>query len=182
MEGAAGKVPMMGRGCPRDHQPDLKRVVIGPMVNVIGFPLSYQNFEETRADVATVGVMLRMVERKDGRGRRAWVSDCGIISEVNLASLRRNGGQYLVGTPRSKLKQFEAQLLEGRWEEVRTEQGEETCIPCRSAARQAKEKVQAIHSGFLARMEKVLTGLEKRIVEGKRLSLDQECSSDSPIA
>ena len=39
-----------------------------------------------------------------------WVFDRGIVSEQNLAMLRRRGGQYLVGTPRSQLKQFEREL------------------------------------------------------------------------
>src|SRR5204862_6730040 len=92
----------------------------------------------------------------------------------NLEALRRRGGQYLVGTPRSKLKQFERQLLEGGWEQVRpdvevklvpTPQGEETYILCRSTARRAKE--QAIRSRFSTRMEKALTALQKRVAEGK---------------
>ena len=41
--------------------------------------------------------------------------DRGIVSEENLAALRRRGGQYLVGTPRSQMKQFEAELLEEDW-------------------------------------------------------------------
>jgi hypothetical protein len=91
-----------------------------------------------------------------------------------LAALRKRGGQYLVGTPRSKLKQFEKQLLEGGWEKVRpdvevklvpTPEGEETYILCRSTARQAKE--EAIHSRFSKRMEKALGALEKRVAEGK---------------
>ena len=33
--------------------------------------------------------------------------DRGIVSEENLAAIRKRGGQYLVGTPRSQMKQFE---------------------------------------------------------------------------
>ena len=118
--------------------------------------------------------VLRMVERKYGKARRVWVFDRGVVSEENLAALRRRGGQYLVGTPRSKLRQFEKQLLEGGWEQVRPEvevklvaipQGEETYLLCRSTARQAKE--QAIHSRFSARLEKALAALRKRVAEGK---------------
>jgi len=42
-----------------------------------------------------------MVERKYGKARRIWVFDRGIVSEENLAAIRRRGGQYLTGTPRS---------------------------------------------------------------------------------
>ncbi len=174
VEGAAEKDPMMQRGYSRDHRPDCKQVVIALIVNVEGFPLSYETFDGNRADVTTVETVLRMVERKYGKARRVWVFDRGIVSEENLAALRRRGGQYLVGTPRSKLKQFEKPLVEGGWEQVRPEvevklvptpQGEETYILCRSTARRAKE--QAIRSRFSTRMEKALTALEKRVAEGK---------------
>ena len=174
VEGAAEKDPMMRRGYSRDHRPDCKQVVIALIVNGEGFPLSYETFDGNRADVTTLESVLRMVERKYGKARRVWVFDRGIVSEENLEALRRRGGQYLVGTPRSKLKQFEQQLLEGGWEQVRpavevklvpTPQGEETYILCRSMARRAKE--QAIHSRFSTRMEKALQALEKRVAEGK---------------
>ena len=174
VEGAAEKDPMMRRGYSRDHRPDCKQVIIALIVNGEGFPLSYETFDGNRADVTTVEAVLRMVERKYGRARRVWVFDRGVVSEENLKALRRRGGQYLVGTPRSKLKQFERQLLEGGWEQVRpdvevklvpTPQGEETYILCRSTARQAKE--QAIHSRFSTRMERALTALQKRVGEGK---------------
>ena len=41
-----------------------------------------------------------MVERNGATA--SWVFDRGIVSEENLAALRRRGGQYLVGTPRSR--------------------------------------------------------------------------------
>ena len=161
VEGAAEKDPMMRRGYSRDHRPDCPQVVIALIVNMEGFPLSYETFDGNRADVTTLEAVLRMVERKYGKARRVWVFDRGIVSEENLEALRRRGGQYLVGTLRSKLKHFEQQLLEGGWEQVRpdvkvklvpTPQGEETYILCRSRARRAKE--QAIRSRFSTRMRR----------------------------
>ena len=174
VEGAALKNPMMKRGYSRDHRPDCKQVVIALIVNTEGFPLSYETFDGNRADVTTLETVLRMVERKYGQARRVWVFDRGIVSEENLEALRRRQGQYLVGTPRAKLKQFERELLEEGWRQVRPEvevklvptpQGEETYILCRSTAR--KDKEQAIRSRFSARMEKALGALAKRVAEGK---------------
>jgi transposase len=174
VEGAAEKDPMMRRGYSRDHRPDCKQVVIALIVNSEGFPLSYETFDGNRADVTTVEAVLRMVERKYGKARRVWVFDRGVVSEENLEALRRRGGQYLVGTPRAKLKLFEKELLEGGWEQVRPEvevklvptpQGDETYILCRSTARRAKE--QAIHSRFSLRLEKALTALQKRVTQGQ---------------
>jgi hypothetical protein len=57
--------------------------------------------------------ILRLVERKYGKARRIWVLNRGIVSEENLEAIRKRGGQYRVGTPRSQLKQFETELLKG---------------------------------------------------------------------
>lgn len=174
VEGAAEKNPMMQRGYSRDHRPDCKQLVIALVVNVEGFPLSYETFDGNRADVTSLEAVVRMVERKYGRARRVWVFDRGIVSEQNLAMLRRRGGQYLVGTPRSKLKQFERELLGEGWQQARQDVevklvaapgGEETYILCRSTAR--REKENAIRSRFSTRMEKALSALQKRVAEGQ---------------
>jgi transposase len=174
VEGAAEKNPMMRRGYSRDHRPDCEQMVIALIVNSEGFPFSYETFDGNRADVSTMETILRMVERKYGKARRIWVFDRGIVSEENLAAIRKRGGQYLVGTPRSQMKQFEAQLLKDDWTRVRPEvevkkvaiaQGQETYILCRTAGR--KEKEQAIRKRFSSSMEKALQGLEKTIVLGR---------------
>lgn len=174
VEGAAEKNPMMGRGYSRDHRPDCEQMVIALIVNREGFPLSYETFDGNRADVSTMETILRMVERKYGKARRIWVMDRGIVSEENLAAIRRRGGQYLVGTPRRQMKRFEAELLKDDWTQVRPDvevkqvaipEGEETYILCRTAARKEKEK--AIRKRFSTRMEAALQALEKTIARGR---------------
>src|SRR3954466_1560209 len=159
LEGAAEKNPMMRRGYSRDHRPDCEQMIIALIVNSEGFPFSYETFDGNRADVSTMETILRMVERKYGTARRIWVLDRGIVSEENLAAIRKRGGQYLVGTPRRQMKQFEAELLKEDWTHVRPDvevkqvaipQGEETYILCRTAGRKEKEK--AIRNRFSARM------------------------------
>ena len=174
VEGAAEKNPMVRRGYSRDHRPDCEQFVIALIVNNEGFPFSYETFHGNRTDVSTMETILRMVERKYGKARRIWVFDRGIVSEENLAAIRKRGGQYLTGTPRSQMKQFEAELLKDDWAQVRPEvevkkvaipQGEETYILCRTSGR--KEKEQAIRNRFSNRMETALKGLEKAIVKGR---------------
>jgi transposase len=174
VEGQAEKNPMLQHGYSRDHRPDCKQVVIALIVNAEGFPLSYETFNGDRADVTTLEAVMRMVERKYGRARRVWVFDRGIVSEENLASLRKRGGKYLVGTPRSKLKTVEKQLLEGDWTRLRDEveaklvpmpDGTETYVLCRSTARREKER--AIRRRFSSRMEKALKHLEQQVVKGR---------------
>src|SRR5712671_1461553 len=174
VEGAAEANPMMRRGYSRDHRPDCEQLVLALIVNPDGFPFSYELFDGNRADVCTVEAILRTVERKHGKARRVWIFDRGVVSEENLVAIRKRGGQYLVGTARSKLKQFEQELLKDDFEKIRPEVevkqmrirgGEETYILCRTAGRKEKEK--AIRSRFVAKIEKALTGLEKRIADGK---------------
>jgi transposase len=174
VEGAAEKNPMMSRGYSRDHRPDCEQMVIALIVNREGFPFSYETFDGNRADVSTMESILRTVERKYGKARRIWVMDRGIVSEGNLAAIRKRGGQYLVGTPRRQMKRFEAELLKDDWTQVRADvevkqiavpQGEETYILCRTAGRQEKEK--AIRTRFSTSMEKALQGLEKSITSGR---------------
>ena len=174
VEGAAQNNPMMRRGYSRDHRPDCEQMVIALIVNSEGFPFSYETFDGNRADVSTMETILRMVERKYGKARRIWVMDRGIVSEENLAAIRKRGGQYLVGTPRSQMKQFEAELLKDDWIRVRPEvevkkvaipQGEETFILCRTSGRKEKEK--AIRNRFSNRMEDALKRLAKTIEAGR---------------
>ncbi len=96
------------------------------------------------------------------------------MSEENLAAIRKRDGQYLTGTPRSQMKQFETELLKEDWTRVRPEvevkkvaipQGEETYILCRTAGRKEKEK--AIRNRFCGSMEKALNGLKKAIELGR---------------
>src|SRR6202140_4632725 len=174
VDGAAEKNPMLRRGYSRDHRPDCEQMVIALIVNSEGFPFSYETFDGNRADVSTMETILRMVERKYGKARRIWVFDRGIVSEENLAAIRKRGGQYLVGMPRSQMKQFEADLATGDWTQVRPEvevkkvaipQGEETYILCRTAGRKEKEK--AIRSRFSSRMEDALQRLARTIETGR---------------
>src|ERR1700691_116327 len=174
VEGAAENNPLMSRGYSRDHRPDCEQMVIALIVNREGFPFSYETFDGNRADVSTMESILRMVERKYGKARRIWVMDRGIVSEENLAAIRRRGGQYLVGTPRRQMKRFEEELMRDDWTQVRGDvevkqvaipQGEETYILCRPASRKEKEK--AIRKRFSTRMEAALEALEKNIASGR---------------
>ena len=181
VEGAAASNPMMKRGYSRDHRPDCLQLVLALIVNPEGFPCSYEVFNGNRADVTTMEVILRTVERKYGKARRVWVMDRGIVSEANLVAIRKRDGQYLVGTPRSRMKEFERHLSEeADWEQVRdqvqvklipTPDGQETFILCKTEGRQQKE--QAIRNRFATRMEKALDGVKKQVKAGRLKNRDK---------
>jgi len=166
-EGAADRQPAARRGYSRDHRPDCVQLCIALVVDRSGFPLGYEVFPGNRHDSTTVRTIVRLVEQTYGRADRIWVMDRGMVSEANLAFLRRSGRRYIIGTPKAMLKAFERELLADDWELVREGVEVKTCVApdgstdrfllCRSAAR--REKEQAMHARFEARIEAGLTKL-----------------------
>ena len=118
-EGMVEEVPQAKRDYSRDHRPDCKQLVIALIVTPEGFPLSYEIFDGNTRDVTSLETMMDQVEAKYGKANRTWVFDRGVVSEENLEKLRNRHGTYVVGTPRSRLKDFEAELLGQDWQQVR---------------------------------------------------------------
>jgi transposase len=150
-------------GYSRDHRPDCKQVCIALVVSREGLPLGYEVFEGNRHDVTTVAEMVTKIESQYGRADRIWVMDRGMVSEENLEFLRSGNRRYIVGTPRSQLRNFEQALLNQDWEKIQeglevklcfSPEGEETFVLCRSEVRAQKER--AIHDRFEKRLEKGL--------------------------
>ncbi len=164
-EGEAADNGQAKRGYSRDHRPDCKQVCIALVVSREGMPLGYEVFKGNRHDATTVEDIVTKIELQYGRAGRIWVMDRGMLSEDNLEFLQSKKRRYIIGTPKSQLKNFEQELLSAEWEQIRdglavkaclSPDGEETFILCRSEARAQKEK--AIHDRFEKRIEK---GLEK---------------------
>jgi transposase len=164
-EGEAADNKAAQYGYSRDHRPDCKQVCIAMVVSREGLPLGYEVFNGNRHDVTTVEDIVTKIESQYGRSERIWVMDRGMLSEDNLEFLQSKKRRYIIGTPKSQLKQFEQAMLGVDWEQIRdglevkscpSPEGEETFVLCRSEARAKKEK--AIHERFEQRIEK---GLQK---------------------
>ncbi len=150
-EGQAAANEKAARGYSRDSRPDCKQVCIGLVCTPEGLPLAFEVFAGNRADVTTVEEIVEMMEKKYGVAERVWVMDRGMVSEENIDFLREQKARYLVGTPKSQLRKFEAALLEKEgWSQVQPGleaklvphpdgQGEEQFVLCRSQARREKE-------------------------------------------
>ncbi len=170
-EGQAVGNPQGQRGYSRDGRPDCVQVCIALVVTPEGLPLAYEVFDGNRTDVTTVEEMVEMMREKYGHERRTWVMDRGMVSEDNLEMLRDAKASYLVGTPKSMLKQFERDLLEEDWEQVESAvevklrpspEGEnETFVLCRSRGRIEKEK--AMREKQRVKLEAELGKLKSRI-------------------
>jgi len=162
-EGEASDNEPAKRGYSRDHRPDCKQVCIALVVSKEGLPLGYEVFDGNRHDVTTVEDIVTKIESQYGRSERIWVMDRGMLSEDNLEFLQSKKRRYIIGTPKSQLKQFEQAMLSADWEQIReglevkscpAPEGEETFVLCRSEDRAQKEK--AIHERFEKRIEKGL--------------------------
>lgn len=175
-EGQTRGNPQAQRGYSRDGRPDCVQVCIALVVTPEGLPLAYEVFDGNRTDVTTVDEIVEMMREKYGHERRTWVMDRGMVSEDNLDLLRGAKASYLVGTPKSMLKQFEQDLLEQDWERVEADvevklrpspDGEnETFVLCRSRGRIEKER--AMREKQRVRLETELNKLKARIDAGTR--------------
>lgn len=151
-EGQANENTKAARGYSRDSRPDCKQVCIGLVCTPEGLPLSFEVFAGNRADVTTVEEIITQMEQTYGQAQRVWVMDRGMVSEKNIAFLRQRNARYLVGTPKSQLRNFELPLLDKEgWHQVQEGleakllahpdgKGEEQFVLCRSTARAAKER------------------------------------------
>jgi len=179
-EGLAQGNPAAKRGYSRDHRPDCVQIVIGLVVTRSGLPLGYEVFHGNQAESTTLDEMMAKMEALYGKASRVWVFDRGVASEKNLEILRKGGGLYLVGTPRTLLRKVEAALLEEDWKTVR--KGievklvslpgghQDTFILCRSAERRQKEA--AIHDRFEKRIEERLARIQASVQTGRLRSRD----------
>ncbi len=188
-EGQAEGIEKAAHGYSRDGRPDCEQVCLGLVVTPEQLPLACEVFAGNRTDVTTVEDIFDLMERTYGRARRVWVLDRGMVSEDNLATLRRRGASYIVGTPRAMLRRCERALLDQGWEEAQPgvevkyvtlpagedEEGEadpganERFLLCRSSQR--IEKDRAIVGRAASRLETALLALKARIDAGRERSL-----------
>jgi hypothetical protein len=174
-EGLAQGNPQARRGYSRDHRGDCKQVCIGLVVSRGGMPLGYEVFAGNRTDVTTVEEIVQTMEGRYGRADRIWVMDRGMVSQDNIQFLQEGGRRYIVGTPKSMLRQFERELPAEDWKSLReglevklcpSPDGGEVFILCRSRDRKAKE--QAMHERFERRIEQGLLNLQAACIRLKQ--------------
>lgn len=173
-EGECRSNPMAKHGYSRDSRPDCLQVCIGLVVTDDGIPLGYEVFDGNTHDSKTVECVVKAMESKYGRANRIWVMDRGMVSEDNLRFVRQRGGSYIVGTPRSTLRQFERHLTDKDWQQVQEgvevklvagPEGDEVFILARSTDRRQKEK--AMHQRFISRMETDLQKMQRSAASGR---------------
>jgi transposase len=165
-EGEMELNPKAKRGYSRDGRPDCLQVVIALVITTDGFPLAYEVMDGNTSDRATLRGFLDKIEHTYGKAKRMWVMDRGIPTEEILAEMRDSARpvSYLVGTPKSKIQQYEQKWLDLPWKKVRDsvdvklfEDGGELYVLAKSTGRQAKET--AMRRKRLARLLRKLRAM-----------------------
>jgi transposase len=155
-------------GYSRDKRSDCVQVVLALIVTPEGLPLAYEMLPGNTLDKTTLATMLALLAKRHGAARRIWLMDRGIPTEETLACMRASTPpvNYLVGTPKARVKRMESQLQELPWEEVRCKvrvkkiaEDNETYIYAESAARKDKERSMLRHSlhNYLSRLAALKT-------------------------
>ena len=178
IEGEGEQIPKAKYGYSRDQRFDCKQVVVALVVTPEGFPLAYEVMDGNTSDRTTRPAFLDKIEKQYGKARRIWLMDRGIPTEAVLEEMRKPERQsyYLVGTPGSKIQQYEKKWLELPWTRVRdqvevklfAEQGE-LYVLARSEGRQAKER--AMRRKRLARLLRKLRAMRKSLPARDQLLL-----------
>jgi transposase len=161
-------------GYSRDKRSDCVQVVIALIVTPEGFPLAYEVLAGNTSDRATLADFLQKIQDQYGKAERIWVMDRGIPTEKVLEQMRTADPpvQYLVGTPRGRLSQYEQKLTQLPWQAVREgvsvkllAEGSELYVLAQSKDRVSKER---------AMRRRQLKGLWKRLRKLQEMKLKRD--------
>ena len=168
IEGEGERIPGAKYGYSRDQRFDCKQVVIALVITPEGWPLAYEVMDGNTSDRTTLRSFLDKIEASYGRARRVWVMDRGIPTEAVLEEMRNSDRQifYLVGTPRSKIRQYEKKWLDRSWQKVRESvevklwaEAGELYVLAKSEGRRLKET--AMRRKKLARLLRKLRAMQR---------------------
>jgi transposase len=108
-------------GYSRDKRSDCVQVIIALVVTPEGYPLAYEVLPGNTSDKTTLRAFLEKIQTLYGKARRTWVMDRGIPTEEALEAMRGSDPpiEYLVGTPKGRLSELEAKLLDLPWQSAR---------------------------------------------------------------
>jgi len=161
-------------GYSRDKRPDCVQVVIALIVTPEGFPLAYEVLAGNTSDKTTLPEFLKKIEQQYGKAERIWVMDRGVPTEKVLEQMRAANPpvQYLVGTPRGRLSQYEKKLTQLPWQVARQgvsvkllAEGPELYVLAESKDRVNKER---------AMRRRQLKGLCKRLKKLREMKLKRD--------
>jgi hypothetical protein len=155
------------RGYSKNNRTDAPQMVVGMAVTRDGYPVRSWVFPGNTTDVTTVEKI-----KEDLRGWRLnrciFVADAGMVSEENLAQLRRGGGRYIVAMPWRKGTEVVEEVLSrpGRFQKVKdnlevkeVRVGERRYVVCHNP--QEAERQRRHREELLAELEVEIQGLKE---------------------
>ena len=84
--------PLAAYGHSRDHRPDRRQIVFGPVTDERGCPIAVEAFSGNTADPATLEVQVAKVRDRFGLSDIVLVGDRGMLTSARIARLRELGG------------------------------------------------------------------------------------------
>jgi len=117
-EGLCKRNPKAKFGHSKDRRSDCRQVLIALVVTPEGFPINYEVLAGNTAEKTTLTDLMAKIEKMYGKARRVWLMDRGIPTERSLAAMRQSCVDYLVGTPRRLMDEFQDELIDQDWQHV----------------------------------------------------------------
>jgi transposase len=171
-EGLAEENDLGARGYSRDHRSDCKQVVLAMVVSPEGFPLWHEVFAGNKSDATALPGIIDAVSEKFGAMRRVWVVDRGLATAKSVQYLKDHQQSFLVGTPKSMLREFDEHLCTADWDVVRdqvevkvVQRDGQAYVLARSRLRRKKE--MAMRRRQLLGLQDDLRKLARRVSGGR---------------
>ena len=132
-------------GFSKDSKSNQPQIVIGLMVNRLGFPLGYEIFEGNKFEGHTMIPVIRSFQAKYGIETLTVVADAAMISTENIEALKANGLTYIVGgrmgnLSKTKIVEISKRLKRVDKASIRTETKHGTLVCDFSVKRYKKDK------------------------------------------
>jgi transposase len=106
-EGNGGEA-IGARGHSKDHRPDLKQMVVGVILDDIGYPICCEMWPGNTADVKTLIPIMDRLRKRFSVNRICVVADRGMISKDTVESLsdKKRNIPYILGARMRKVKEI----------------------------------------------------------------------------
>jgi len=132
-------------GFSKDSKSNQPQIVIGLMVNGLGFPVAYEIFEGNKFEGHTMIPVIQDFQKTHNIKTLTVVADSAMLSFDNIESLKKTKLSYIVGArianlPISKIKEISFALNQKDTLSIRTQTNHGTLICDFSAKRYGKDK------------------------------------------
>lgn len=98
-------------GFSKDNKINQPQILIGLVVNALGFPIYYDIFQGNTFEGKTIIPVITKLKKQYHIKKFTVVADAGMLSEENLTELEKLGIDYVVGARVGNLKLEEAQII-----------------------------------------------------------------------